>query len=95
MLTPMTIMCPGCGVVCFQLRTACRRDVKVETATIYIYPNDAGEDLGYTEDGRLVRGDKVKREDFASLKLYECHAEHACPCRAEVTGQERRLHGVA
>ncbi len=95
MLQPTTVLCPDCHNVCFLIRTRCRRDIMTETAPIYIYPSDAGEDIGYTEDGRLIRGDKVDPKDYPRIRLYECHELHDCLCRAEAAGRERRRHGIA
>lgn len=86
--------CLRCGAVTGDI-WAPHRKVHVEKSAVLIRENPMGDALGYTQSGKLIRGDIV--EEPGKLGAYEVFQEHLCgvdkEARKDGQGQASRQAG--
>lgn len=75
MKTLDTRPCLRCGAVTGDIQSRTRK-VHVNINPRFISPNEHGEAVGYTLDGRLIRGDLVT--DIPQCGAFEVYEEHMC-----------------
>ena len=69
--------CRRCKAVTGEIR-AKNRAVHVNATTVLLYPVKHGRAIGYTLDGRMIRGEVVSKEQAAGMGVYEVFLEHKC-----------------
>ena len=86
--------CLRCGKVTGDI-WAPHRKVHVEKDAVLIRENPLGEDLGYTQSGKLIRGDIV--DSYGKFGACEVYQEHLCgvdkEARADGQGQAGTQNG--